>query len=112
LDVIYAAAVKDGVIKNTPSKRLNIKGLISNSPNKPNKRRRLNPESMKTFSNIDEANATSADSGLLPRPVKREHTQKQRMADLGNALRGIASFAIAARDIFLEMADGFDEEEE
>jgi hypothetical protein len=112
LDAIYAAAVEDGVIKNTPSKRLNIKGPISNSPDKPNKRRRLNPESMKTFSNIDEANATSADSGLLPRPIKRERTQKQRMADLGNALQGMASFAIAARDIFLEMADGFNEEEE
>jgi hypothetical protein len=62
--------------------------------------------------NIDEANTTSADSGLLLRPIKRERTQKQRIADLGNALRGMASFTIAARDIFLEMANGFDEEEE
>jgi hypothetical protein len=34
------------------------------------------------------------------------------MADLGNALRGMASFAIAAGDIFLKMADGFNKEEE
>jgi hypothetical protein len=73
-NVIYIAAVKDGVIKNTPSKRLNIKGLISNSLNKPNKRRRLNPKSIKTFLNIDEANIASTDSGLLLRPIKRERT--------------------------------------
>ena len=74
LDIIYAATIKDGVIKNTPSKRLNIKGLISNSPNKPNKRRRLNPKLIKTFSNINEANIASANSSLLLRPIKREYT--------------------------------------
>jgi hypothetical protein len=74
LDIIYAAIIKDSVIKNTSFKHLNIKGLISNSPNKLNKRRHLNPKLIKTFSNINKANATSADSGLLPRPIKREYT--------------------------------------
>jgi hypothetical protein len=74
LDIIYATTIKDGVIKNTPFKRLNIKGLISNSPNKPNKRHCLNSKLIKTFSNIDEVNITSANSGLLLRPIKREYT--------------------------------------
>jgi hypothetical protein len=73
-DVIYIATIKDCVITNTPFKRLNIKGLISNSPNKPNKRRRLNSKLIKTFSNINKANIASINSGLLPRPIKREYT--------------------------------------
>jgi hypothetical protein len=48
----------------------------------------------------------------LPRPVQRQHTQKQRITDLGNALWDIASFAIIARDIFLEMAKGFNKDKE
>jgi hypothetical protein len=111
-DAIHAAALEDGVIKSIPSKRPSTKDPMSKEPVPSSKKRRLNPKSMTTFSNIHEANAGSADSGLLSRPVKRERTQKQRMADLGNALRGMASWAIAAGDIFLEMADGFDDEEQ
>jgi hypothetical protein len=34
------------------------------------------------------------------------------MIDLGNALWDIASFAIVARDIFLKIAKGFNEDKE
>jgi hypothetical protein len=74
LDIIYITTIKDDIIKNTSFKRLNIKGLISNSPNKPNKRRCLNLKLIKTFLNIDEANIAFINSGLLLRPVKREYT--------------------------------------
>jgi hypothetical protein len=74
LNIIYIITIKDSVIKNTPFKRLNIKGLISNSPNKLNKRRRLNLKLIKTFLNINKVNIAFVDSSLLPRLIKREYT--------------------------------------
>jgi hypothetical protein len=111
-DAIHAAAVEDGVIKNIPGKRTSIKSPTPQKPVMPTKKRRLDTGSIKTFSTIEEANADSAGCGILPRPVRRQRTQKQRMTDLGNALRGMASFAIVAGDIFLKMAEGFDKDEE
>jgi hypothetical protein len=38
------------------------------------KKRRLNPKSIITFLNIYKTNTSSANSGLLLRPIKREYT--------------------------------------
>ena len=74
LGVIYAAVIKDDVIKNIPFKRLNIKDLILNSLNKPKKRHYLNLKLIKTFLNINKVNIASINSGLLLRLIRREYT--------------------------------------
>jgi hypothetical protein len=107
---IHAAAIKDGVIKNTSSKRPNIKDPTLKTPVPQGRKRRLDSDSLKTFTTVEEANTDSAGSGMLPRPVKRQRTQQQRLKDVGNALRGLASFATVAGDAFLEMAEAFEEE--
>jgi hypothetical protein len=74
LDIIYTTIIKDNIIKNISFKRLNIIDLILKNLIKLIKRRYFNFNLIKTYLNINKANITFINSGLLLRLIKREYT--------------------------------------
>jgi hypothetical protein len=72
--MIYIIIIKDSAIKNILFKRLNIIDLILKNLIKLIKRRYFNFNLIKTYLNINKANITFINSGLLLRLIKREYT--------------------------------------